>query len=230
MNAESLFKISFDLDLLLIIRDYIGTKYQPNSPKLIDFELAILVVVDYIDNNYDLRIFHQEFTHLDKVPASINCACYGKARLVPEIKNTNWIKDRTYIDAIKPKHVSEMLLFENHCILEGTKSSFFGFVEDDGKIWVTTAPFDLVLKGTIAGAIVQICESNDIPFKFQLVNLKRDKLVGAFLTSSLRYVQSILQLELIEEDFCLKLKEHPLATRIRELLVAKIFAEATCLD
>ena len=226
MNAEFMFGVEFQIDLKMELKKWLEGPIGINN----DSELAILVIVDYSSGALNLLFYGEELAQSNYIPPNTNAACFGNIRINPTIKNTSWITERAYIDAKKPPSITEMLLYSNNCIYEGTKSSFFAIVEEMGKLWVTTTPFDLVLKGTVAEAIVNICHQNEIPFRFQLIDLTKDKLVGAFLTSSLRYIQCIIELIVIgEPDVKYSLTAHPIADRIRQLLITELIGTSTCL-
>ena len=221
-NSMSVFGIAYIGSLLHQLRDFIR-----NHPRG-DAELAIAVVVDRINGYLELKMFAQDFDAQIELPAC-SVSCFGDPRKNPSVKNTSWITERAYVEAKKPQDALEMLLHSNGLIYEGIKSSFFGIIEEEGLLCVVTAPFELVLKGTVAEAVIKVCQDNHIPFRFKLVNLNIDYLVGAFLTSALRYVQPVTHIE-TEKRMPILLPVHPLSMRIRELLLNELAAGATPME
>jgi branched-subunit amino acid aminotransferase/4-amino-4-deoxychorismate lyase len=112
---------------------------------------------------------------------------YGNPRTIPNAKDTAWISERQYIEAVKPSHVTDMILCKGTKLYETTVSNFFVIVEDDdGQLAVITAPLEYVLCGTVLQAVQLVCQQKGIRFRYEFPDLaNRSSWVCAFITSIL---------------------------------------------
>ncbi|KAF9149988.1 hypothetical protein BG015_008195 [Linnemannia schmuckeri] len=119
----------------------------------------------------------------------------GSPRHHPTAKDSQWIRDRSGLEASLDKDSNEALLFEESTqdIYEGLSSNFFAF--DRARRTVLTAPLDSVLQGTILKVVVNVCNSENIPVEFKFPNLKHThEWEGAFISSTSRLVLPIEKL------------------------------------
>jgi branched-subunit amino acid aminotransferase/4-amino-4-deoxychorismate lyase len=112
------------------------------------------------------------------------------------------IRQRQYIEKVKPIGIDEMILIKDSNLYEGLVTNFFAVVEDeDGALAVITAPFDFVLPGIIAQAIVDMLSKSCIHFRFEFPDLKRHKWKGAFLTNANRWIQPVHSIATLQQEF-----------------------------
>jgi branched-subunit amino acid aminotransferase/4-amino-4-deoxychorismate lyase len=190
--------ITWNLDL----RKYLGAMINAYEVgDVSDGELGIVVAV-VLDNN---QLCFKAFTFIFRDPDVSPCTvfCFGNPRSEPSIKSSNWVKERDYIEKrcqSMDTPIADTILIKDFKLYEGTKTSFFGIIknETNGELTICTAPYDLVLKGTVGEAVHEICDQFGIQFRFELIDLKNHKLHGAFLTSAFRYIQPIRKLIVLD--------------------------------
>ncbi|KAF9099565.1 hypothetical protein BGX23_001207 [Mortierella sp. AD031] len=129
-----------------------------------------------------------------KVPKERRCKVqvHGSPRQHATAKDSQWVRDRSALEAGMSKDTNEALLLDETCqnLYEGLSSNFYAF--DRATQSVVTAPLDSVLLGTILKVVLAVCEQQKIPVKFKFPNLKDiDNWEGAFITSTSRLVLPI---------------------------------------
>ncbi|KAF9096774.1 hypothetical protein BGX23_010462 [Mortierella sp. AD031] len=116
----------------------------------------------------------------------------GSPRRHATAKDSQWVRDRSSVEASLDKDSNEALLFEESTqdIYEGLSSNFFAFDRD--RRTILTAPLDSVLQGTILKVVMNVCSQENIPVEFTFPNLKRThEWEGAFISSTSRLVLPI---------------------------------------
>jgi branched-subunit amino acid aminotransferase/4-amino-4-deoxychorismate lyase len=152
-------------------------------------EIYIFILI--VTQEMTLKIYQKLFTE----PAfKITCKLAEFEREQPEIKQTNWVRQRKAI----PVKSDEILLTTNGTIKEGMITNFFGVVERKGVQTLITCDFKHVLKGTIANLIIELCIKNNIPYYFDYPDPYLLK--GAFVTNSLRWVQFVEKVIIDEKE------------------------------
>ncbi|KAF9902914.1 hypothetical protein EC991_004386 [Linnemannia zychae] len=119
----------------------------------------------------------------------------GSPRHHATAKDSQWVRDRSGLEASLDKDSNEALLYEDSTqdIYEGLSSNFFAF--DRERRTVLTAPLDTVLQGTILKVVMNICNEANIPVEFKFPNLKQThEWEGAFISSTSRLVLPIEKL------------------------------------
>ncbi|KAG0280809.1 hypothetical protein BGZ95_008601 [Linnemannia exigua] len=119
----------------------------------------------------------------------------GSPRQHATAKDSQWIRDRSGLEASLDKDSNEALLYENTTqdIYEGLSSNFFAFDRD--RRTVLTAPLDSVLQGTILKIVMNVCNEENIPVEFKFPNLKQTcEWEGAFISSTSRLILPIEKL------------------------------------
>ncbi|KAF9120456.1 hypothetical protein BGW39_011366 [Mortierella sp. 14UC] len=119
----------------------------------------------------------------------------GSPRQCATAKDSQWVRDRSGLEASLDKDSNEALLYEDSTqdIYEGLSSNFFAF--DRKRRTVLTAPLDSVLEGTILKVVMNVCNKANIPVEFKFPNLKQThEWEGAFISSTSRLVLPIEKL------------------------------------
>ncbi|KAF9276829.1 hypothetical protein BGZ68_009713 [Mortierella alpina] len=129
-----------------------------------------------------------------KIPTERRCKVkvHGSPRHHATAKDSQWVRDRTALEASLSKDMNEALLLDDASqdLYEGLSSNLFAF--DGARQTIITAPLDSVLKGTILKVVLAVCEEQKIPIEFKFPNLKHfDEWEGAFITSTSRLVLPI---------------------------------------
>ncbi|KAF9954819.1 hypothetical protein BGZ70_010444 [Mortierella alpina] len=117
---------------------------------------------------------------------------HGSPRQHATAKDSQWVRDRSALEAGLSKDMNEALLLDDATqdLYEGLSSNLFAF--DGARQTIVTAPLDSVLKGTILKVVLAVCEEQKIPIEFKFPNLKHiDEWEGAFITSTSRLVLPI---------------------------------------
>jgi branched-subunit amino acid aminotransferase/4-amino-4-deoxychorismate lyase len=114
-----------------------------------------------------------------------------KSRKSPEVKDSQWVRERQALEKSKPKDVNEVILMDDHDQLyEGMASNFLAVMNNT----VYCASLDHVLLGSILKIVVDICKKHDIAFKWEFPKLedaKQGKWEGCFITSTSRLLLPI---------------------------------------
>ncbi|KAI9486453.1 MAG: aminotransferase [Benjaminiella poitrasii] len=114
-----------------------------------------------------------------------------KMRKSPEIKNSQWVRDRQHSERNKPKDVNEVVLVDDKGqVYEGMASNFLAVIDST----VYCASLDHILLGSILKIVIDVCQKNLIPFKWEFPRLqdaKDGKWEGCFLTSTSRLLLPI---------------------------------------
>ncbi|KAF9930024.1 hypothetical protein FBU30_000937 [Linnemannia zychae] len=108
----------------------------------------------------------------------------GTPRLHATAKDSQWVRDRSSLEASLEKDSNEALLFDNltQNIYEGLSSNFFVFDRD--RRTILTAPLNSVLQGTILKVVLNVCNNENIPVEFKFPNLNHtDEWEGAFISN-----------------------------------------------
>ncbi|KAG0376813.1 hypothetical protein BGX24_007183 [Mortierella sp. AD032] len=145
-------------------------------------------------NQEPTLIAHFETLRTPKTPMC-KVEVHGSPRHHATAKDSQWIRDRSGLEASLEKDSNEALLYEDTTqnIYEGLSSNFFALDRD--RRTVLTAPLDSVLQGTILKVIMNVCNEDNIPVEFKFPNLKQThEWEGAFISSTSRLVLPIEKL------------------------------------
>lgn len=133
------------------------------------------------------------FTPLPSIPPNkrVKVEIERKERKAPEIKDSQWVRDRQTLEKNKPGDVNEVLLMDDQeQLYEGMASNFL--VVKDGA--VVCASLDHILLGSILKIVIKVCEKHNIPLKWEFPLLqdgRQGKWEGCFLTSTSRLLLPI---------------------------------------
>lgn len=152
-----------------------------------------------------------------KTPSNSTCEInfFGTPRSNPDIKDSQWVRDRSSIEKVMSKGIEEVLLLDSDTgnIYEGLSSNFFAIVDasicDSGKPEIWTASPELVLKGTIMTMVFDCCKDLNIPICTKLPNI-HDAYKGlwnaAFITSTSRLILPVSKIHPLKSDLIQKSK------------------------
>ncbi|KAF9188474.1 hypothetical protein BGZ51_000563 [Haplosporangium sp. Z 767] len=129
-----------------------------------------------------------------KAPKEPRCKVLvqGSPRHHATAKDSQWVRDRSVLEAELSKDMNEALLLDDTTqeLYEGLSSNFFAL--DRTRQTIITAPLDSVLEGTILKVVLAVCEQQKIPVEFKFPTLKSiNDWDGAFITSTSRLVLPI---------------------------------------
>ena len=107
------------------------------------------------------NIFYERYCHAECLPPRpsppIITAIRGKPRENPDIKSTNWIKERSVLES---DEIHEVLLTDDRGrLFEGSQTNVF-VVEKNGRIRTAN---EEILPGTIRNIIIEECKRENIP-------------------------------------------------------------------
>ncbi|KAI8892486.1 hypothetical protein BC833DRAFT_611555 [Globomyces pollinis-pini] len=192
LSMEPLDTCMHNLELLL---DY---TVQKAIEQLQGDDFAITFLTTKNGDDWLYAVLCQSFIQPDMKPC--NVVAYGHPRINPNAKYSQWIKDRSYIEQIRPPDTTEMILFHENQFYEGLVTNFFAIIIDaDNVPCVITAPFDKVLVGIMASVVVKVCEIHNIRFRFQHP-ANPISWNGCFLTNVYRSVQPIKKLSIYQQS------------------------------
>ncbi|KAG0050733.1 hypothetical protein BGZ83_004480 [Gryganskiella cystojenkinii] len=186
-NAETLKPLMTDL-VREGLRDYFGQV----SEEFLLGEAKVTVLCSW-DVTISCPIFIAHVEPL-KAPKERRCKVrvHGSPRHHATAKDSQWVRDRSKLEADLSKDTNEGLLLDEKTqdLYEGLSSNFF--VYDKKQRCIVTAPLDSVLQGTILKVVMAVCEQEQIPVQHQFPNLKNvQDWEGAFITSTSRLVLPI---------------------------------------
>ncbi|KAF1805920.1 aminotransferase [Mucor lusitanicus] len=137
--------------------------------------------------------FAAHFAALPTIPPNkrVKVEIERKERKAPEVKDSQWVRDRQSLEKNKPVDVNEVLLMDDQeRLYEGMASNFL--VVKDGA--VVCASLDHILLGSILKIVIKVCKEHAIPLKWEFPTLqdgKQGKWEGCFLTSTSRLLLPI---------------------------------------
>jgi len=164
-----------------------------------ELKLTFFITKSVANNDKDKVTLFTHVVELPSFPRSVNVEVRRAERHNPNIKDTDWVKQRKALELQKAKDVNEVvMLTEDGFITEGTQTNFF--VLDNGGT-IITASDDQILPGTIRNIVLDICKDKNIPLSLNTPNVKDISNWNAvFLTSSSRLILPIQSLRFPEED------------------------------
>lgn len=120
-----------------------------------------------------------------------------KERKSPEVKDSQWVRERQELEKNKPTDANEVILMDHSDQLyEGMASNFLA-VKDNT---VYCASLDHILLGSILKIVIELCKKHNIPFKWEFPTLqdaKQGSWEGCCITSTSRL---LLPIEMIYVD------------------------------
>ncbi|OBZ89721.1 hypothetical protein A0J61_02237 [Choanephora cucurbitarum] len=137
--------------------------------------------------------FAAHFCHLKSFPPGIRVKVEieRKERKSPEVKDSQWVRERQSLEKNKPKDANEVILMDDSDQLyEGMASNFL--VVKDGTVYC--ASLDHILMGSILKIVIGLCEKHQIPFKWEFPTLqdaKQGNWEGCCVTSTSRLLLPI---------------------------------------
>lgn len=108
----------------------------------------------------------------------------GAPRTNAKAKDSEWVRDRKPLEALKPADVNEIVLHDaDGALLEGTQTNFYAVM--DGKLHTAG---EGILEGTVRRLLLEVCAANELPVVLDPPPNLRDlsKWEGALLSSTSR--------------------------------------------
>ena len=126
-------------------------------------------------------------------------------RFLPNAKTLNMLPSYLfYMKASKNGHYDALYVNSNDCILEGTRTNFFGL---QGTALITP-PKECVLDGVTRQTVIAVAKKNGFSIKEEKIPLNKiASLDGAFLTSTSSKIIPIRQIDLFQLAIPAKLKD-----------------------
>ena len=171
--------------------------------------------------------FAAHFAALPSIPPNkrVKVGIERKERTAPEVKDSQWVRDRLNLEKNKPADMNEVLLMDNQQRLyEGMASNFL--VVKDGI--VLCASLDHILLGSILKIVIKVCQKHNILFKWEFPELedaKQGKWEGCFLTSTSRLLLPIETIIIDGESIEFK-EASPLVEFLRKQVASEIYGAA----
>lgn len=139
--------------------------------------------------------------HQTELEQTIDCFCHcgplpprpsppikveirGAPRTNAKAKDSEWVRDRKPLEALKPPDVNEIVLHDaDGALLEGTQTNFYAVM--DGKLHTAG---EGILEGTVRRLLLEVCAANEIEVVLDPPPNLRDlsKWEGALLSSTSR--------------------------------------------
>ncbi|KAI7906914.1 aminotransferase [Cokeromyces recurvatus] len=187
--------IQFENKLIPLLRKGLKTFYKqvdPTSNSEHPLEAKVSLMATYSFQTHK-AYFAAHFVSLPSLPPQmrIKVEIEQRMRNSPEIKNSQWVRDRQESERNKAKDVNEVVLIDDKGhIYEGMASNFLAVIDKA----VYCASLDHILLGSILKIVIDVCEKNQIPIKWdfpKLQDAKEGKWEGCFLTSTSRLLLPI---------------------------------------
>ncbi|KAI8061044.1 aminotransferase [Gongronella butleri] len=201
---------AFEAKLVPLLRHALGAYYKA-MPDVQEAKVSIMVT-------YDHEAHHPRFathvTELHQPPTSrVKVQLENKARTMPSVKDSQWVRDRAILEKNKPADVNEIVLVDDQGhVYEGMASNFFAVRRrtplpetssdnnaSSGSPPITDcvlqcASLEHVLLGTVMKIIMGICgrDKIDIEWVFPSIqDARAGKWEGCFLSSTSRLLLPI---------------------------------------
>ncbi|ORZ15275.1 aminotransferase [Absidia repens] len=191
---------SFEEKLVPLIRAGLQAYYD-QEPQAVETKVSLMVTY-----SYDLQqpCFAAHFGHLGQIPQQrVKVAMENKARTMPSVKDSQWVRDRALMEKKKPQDINEVILMDNaDRIYEGMASNFFAVRqrhdleegETKSSYVIQCASLEHVLLGTVMKVVMALCEQEKIDIEWvfpKLHDARAGKWEGCFLTSTSRLLLPI---------------------------------------
>ncbi|KAI8330720.1 aminotransferase [Chlamydoabsidia padenii] len=167
------------------------------------WEAKVSVMVTY---SYQLQrpCFAAHIGHLGQpTNERIKVVMETKSRTMPSVKDSQWVRDRAFLEQTKAQDINEVVLMDDsENIFEGMASNFFAVKKrqsadgDNNKsdYVIQCASLEHVLLGTIMKLVMALCEQDKIDIEWvfpRLQDARAGKWEGCFLTSTSRLLLPI---------------------------------------
>ncbi|KAI8053114.1 aminotransferase [Gilbertella persicaria] len=191
------------------------------------YEAKVSIVLTYSFKKQQ-PCFAAHFAHLKSFPSHtrVKVEIERKARKSPEVKDSQWVRERQDLEKNKPRDVNEVILMDDaDQLYEGMASNFLAV--KDGTVYC--ASLDHILLGSILKIVIELCKKHNIPFQWEFPTLqdaKQGKWEGCFVTSTSRLLLPIETIYVNHESI-----EFPKTSPIIEFLrehVAKEISNTAC--
>lgn len=170
------------------------------------FEAKVSLMATY-SHEKQTPLFAAHFAQLPSIQAHkrVNLEIEKKQRTSPELKDSQWVRDRSELEKNKLQDVNEVILMDDkEQLYEGMASNFFAVKEVNDKPVIMCASLDHILLGTILKVVIAICEKNDIVIEWtfpMLQDAKEGKWIGCFITSTSRLLLPVEKIYVGDERY-----------------------------
>ncbi|KAI7896027.1 uncharacterized protein EV154DRAFT_493249 [Mucor mucedo] len=174
------------------------------------FEAKVSIVVTY-SSEKEAPLFAAHFSQLHSIPSDkrVKVDIEQESRKAPEVKDSQWVRDRSQLEEKKSSEINEVLLMDDHeQLYEGIASNFLAVKMVNDKPVVMCASLDHILLGSILKIVLTLCEKHHIDFEWTFPKLQdaRDgKWVGCFITSTSRLLLPIETIYFHDERYIFRL-------------------------
>ncbi len=136
------------------------------------------VKIDVSKDNFRVYYVKSSYPSKDMYKEGVRCITSSIQRDMPTVKKLN-MEYKKKIKELLKEDIFEVLLLEDDCFLEGSKSNTF-FIKDG---IVYTAPKEKILKGITYEKVISIITALNIPIEYKLIQKEGDIKI-AFLTGT----------------------------------------------
>lgn len=188
------------------------------------FEAKVSLMVTY-SHEREQPLFAAHFAQLPTVPAQkrVRVEIEHVLRKAPEVKDSQWVRERSTLEKNKPKDVNEVILMDDkNQLYEGMASNFLAVKLVDEKPVVICASLDHILLGSILRIVMTICEKHSIQLEWtfpKLDDARNGKWIGCFITSTSRLLLPIETIYVGDES--IEFKDSPPIIEFLRAEVAK---------
>ena len=198
--------------------------FQGQHPTF-DGEMKLTVLITWADDGAE----HEILTHVaalpERPPHPVKLQIMGAPRTNAAAKDSEWIRQRKPLEAMKRDDVNEGILEgEGGELMEGLSSNFFAI--KDGTVYTAG---EGVLLGTVREVVIEACKREGIPVVLQPPNAADvADWDGAFVSSTSRLVLPVDEIEYEVDGKPMK-KEFPgdsLSHKIEDLVLNAVRANS----
>ncbi len=179
-------------------------------------DINLKIVFNYNEGTGHYLIYFIEplYPTAEQYRSGVKGILFYAERKDPESKVINHrLRSSIYHKLILESGYEALLVNEENCITEGSRSNIF-FLKDD---LLVTAPDDKILNGITRKYILDICREHRMKVKFECVNVKDlESYEAAFMTGTSPMVLQFCSID--EKYFNVKI---PLIERLRELYIER---------
>lgn len=163
-----------------------------------DARLTVLVTYDPSRDDVITATHVAALPDVNHAGSAVTCDVAGAPRNAAAAKDSQWVRDRAALEALKSRDANELLLCDAATgdIYEGLTSNFFAV---DARGAIETAPDGDVLAGTMRALALGRCAEIGISVRHRHPNVAEAATWrGAFITSTSRGVMPVGRIRILE--------------------------------
>ncbi|KAI8077757.1 aminotransferase [Halteromyces radiatus] len=167
--------------------------YYNHIPEAEQAKVSLMVTYSF---ELQRPCFAAHIGHLGQPPKQrIKVELENKARTMPSVKDSQWVRDRASLEKSKRQGINEVVLIDDQGnVYEGMASNFFAVRRRNNSYVIQCASLEHILLGTVMKVLMSLCEQAKINIEWvfpKIQDARSGKWEGCFLTSTTRLLLPI---------------------------------------